>query len=413
MRPVGLKYFFISFLTFLGIKTEKESIITPGMWRGILEISTTDELPFTFEVVQQKKQLLMKIYNAEEIITVTEIAASGDSVIVKMPIFDSEFHLKMENSTTLRGYWWNKARKTQNKIPFTAYFAEYHRFDILNEYYGGEKVDGKWEVHFSEDKPEDASPAIAEFTQYGNQVTGTFLTETGDYRYLEGVMNETDGLKLSCFDGAHAFLFTANLDENNQLNGKFYSGMHWTETWTAKRNPSFQLRSPDSLTVLKEGYDKLAFTFPNLSGEKVSLSDKKYQGKVVIVQLMGSWCPNCMDETRLFTEWHKRYRSQGLEVIALSYERSEVFADAVKAVSRLKTYFGSDYEFLIAGISNKAKASETLPMLNAVSAFPTAIFIDRNGNIQKIHTGFSGPGTGTHYTEFVTETEAMLKQMLK
>ncbi|MBX7242957.1 MAG: TlpA family protein disulfide reductase [Bacteroidia bacterium] len=413
MRQIGLKYFFISFLTFLGIKTEKDPFITPGLWRGVLMLGT-EELPFNFEIIQQKKKLVMYVYNAEEKIQVTDITRSGDSVIVKMPVFDSEFHLKLEDTYTLRGYWWNKARKTQSKIPFFAKYGESFRFEPINEAYSGSSVEGRWEVHFSEEKPEESSPAVAEFKQFQNHVTGTFLTETGDYRYLEGIFSETEGLKLSCFDGAHAFLFTAKLDGKKfNLKGKFYSGMHWVENWSAKGNPGFQLRSPDSLTFLKPGYDKVAFSFPDLEGKKVSLSDKKFQGKVVIVQLMGSWCPNCMDETRLFQEWYQKYHSEGLEVVALCYERSDVFGDAVKAVSRMKENLGADYPFLIAGISNKTKASETLPMLNGISAFPTAIYIDRNGKVQKIHTGFSGPGTGQHYIEFVSETELLLKKMLK
>ncbi len=413
MRQIGLKYFFISFLSFLGIKTEKDPLITPGIWRGELALGK-ESLPFNFEVIQQKKKLILQIYNAEEVIKVTDISKSEDTLIIRMPVFDSEFHVFQEDSHTLRGYWWNKARKTSNKIPFIARHGKSYRFEPINEAHTTPNIEAKWEVHFSEEKPGSTTPAIGEFKQYGNQVTGTFLTETGDYRYLEGSISEEHGLKLSCFDGSHAFLFTANLDNKRmKLDGKFYSGTHWHENWSAIPNAGFELAAPDTITQLKPGYESLVFSFPDLKGNKVSLSDKQFQGKVIIVQLLGSWCPNCMDETRLFADWYKRYHGQGLEIIGLCYERSDIFKDAVQSVSRMKEHLNAEYHFLIAGVSDKTKAAETLPALKGIHAYPTAIFIDRNGKIQKIYTGFNGPGTGIHYTEYVRKTEAMLENMLK
>ena len=67
-------------------------------------------------------------------------------------------------------------------------------------------------------------PVFSNSTPDG-RVTGTFLTETGDYRYLEGVV-DGDSLKLSCFDGSHAFLFHAALDQDS-FRGRFWSGTHW------------------------------------------------------------------------------------------------------------------------------------------------------------------------------------------
>lgn len=405
-----MKYLILLFL-FTAQTLVAQSSIHTGLWLGTLDLGV-EKMPIRFSVAHKKGKYFFEIRNADEKIKVSEITQVGDSLCAKMPIFDSEFCLKIENEgKKLVGVWRNHARKDKNFLPFEADFQE-NTQNQLTKSKPHFSLAGKWEVHFSPNNPEDASPAIGEFFQTGNHVTGTFLTETGDYRFLEGDWNDAKAeLRISCFDGSHAFLFTAK-KEGEELRGKFYSGAHWQEEWTAKRNPNFTLRPADSLTFLKAGYEKMAFTFPDLNGKKVSLSDKKYENKVVLIQIMGSWCPNCMDETKLFTDWYKKYHNKGLEIIALSYEKTEDFAKASQNVQRLKTHFGAEYDFLIAGTSNKKAAATTLPMLNAIVAYPTAILIDRKGNIRNIYTGFSGPGTGKHYTEFVKEKETLIEELL-
>lgn len=141
--------------------------------------------------------------------------------------------------------------------------------------------------------------AVGIFEQDGDKLSGTFLTPTGDYRYLDGHIDDNT-LQLSAFDGEHAFfLFKAELTEKDQQ-GIFRSGRSKSEKWTAQRDFTASLPDANSLTYLKEGYDRLEFNFPDPEGNTVSLSDPRYQAKVVIVHLFGSWCPNCMDETHFF-----------------------------------------------------------------------------------------------------------------
>ncbi|MBA3971345.1 MAG: TlpA family protein disulfide reductase, partial [Bacteroidetes bacterium] len=277
---------------------------------------------------------------------------------------------------------------------------------------------GRWESTFSSGS-KDSSKALGEFTGEGSFFSGTFLTETGDYRYLSGTIDAHYNFYLSCFDGAHAFLFTGvhkrdpNTKSNDSIvNGHFYSGSHHHETWIAKRNDKFQLRNPDSLTYLKPGFSKVDFSFKNLEGKTVSLSDEKYKGKAVIIQIMGSWCPNCMDETKFLAAFHKNYKDKGVEVIALAFERTDDFNKAVNNVSRLKKRFDADYDFLITMKTGKDQASEALPMLNEVMAFPTTIYIDKKGIARKIYTGFNGPATGDAYTKFAENTTRFVEKLL-
>ena len=135
-------------------------------------------------------------------------------------------------------------------------------------------ISGNWETAFSPDSEDDKYIAKGIFNQKGNMVTGTFRTTTGDYRYLEGELNGNE-LKLSTFDGAHAFLFTAEVTDSTMA-GTFYSGNHWKEPFMAKRNDAFELPDANQLTFLKEGYDSVSFSFPDEKGNKVSFTDKRF-----------------------------------------------------------------------------------------------------------------------------------------
>lgn len=378
-----------------------------GIWQVSLQLREGVTLPFRLEI--QAEQWL--IYNGEERLVVTDIQRKDDSLFVTMPIFDSEFHLQIEDAQNLRGQWYHYSRGRDYRIPFQASYGEQARFSVQSppEFALAER----WRVVFSDGIPGEEYPAIGLFHTNGEQVWGTFLTETGDYRYLEGVLDGKQ-LKLSCFDGSHAFLFEAELGPEDTLKGTFWSGNHWIEPWWGVADPEAELRTPEALTYLKEGYTQLDFQFPNLSGQEISLSDERYQGKVVIVQIMGSWCPNCLDETKLYQQWYERYHEQGLEIIGLAFERSQ--GDRLRAqamVQRLKDKLEIPYELLIAATEDdKTAAGEKLPMLNHILSYPTSIFIDRQGQVRNIHTGFNGPGTGVYFSRYVEEYEAFLEKLL-
>lgn len=384
-----------------------------GVWRGELLLQQKDGivLPFNFEVVYDGA-LSVVIRNGQERIAVKETRLENDSFFFYMPVFDTEFRTKQHGDTMLSGYWINHTKKENNRIPFSANFGQKQRFLVFpgkfNNFY-----EGKWEVTFSPGTA-DSSKAIGQFhyRSFSNTVEGTFRTETGDYRYLEGV--EYGGkLYLSCFDGSHAFLFTANQSAKGIKDGIFYSGNSWSEPWTARRNESFELRDPEKLTYLKDPNQVIGFSFKNSSEQTVSLSDAAYRNKVVIVQIMGSWCPNCMDETAYLSTLYNRFQGKGLEVIGLAYERTSDPEKARNNIRRLKARFGVNYEILVTGLSGKDQASTSLPFLNGIMAFPTTLILNKDHRVVSVYTGFNGPATGKAYEEYVQKTERLLKSLLK
>jgi peroxiredoxin len=403
------KLLFTGFLALLINVSSAQNKLKTGIWRGALKTSSGNELPFNFEVKAIAGNRQLAIINGAERFKVTDIRQKGDSVFIHMPLFNSEFKLKYEGSG-LRGKWIKHLGDKDASMDFAATPGQAWRFfnSVTKPAFN---VTGRWSAIFGEGGQKDTT--VGEFKQMGAKLTGTFLTTTGDYRYLEGTV-KGDKIYLSTFDGGHAFLFTADIkDAKTLINGKYYSGYSSLDQWTAVRNEKAKLPDAYSLTYLKPGYKKIDFTFPDINGKKISLSDARFKNKVVIVQILGSWCPNCMDETSYMVNYYKKYHPNGVEIIGLAYERTTDFAKSKPTLQQLKTRFNINYPLLITGYTPaKGDPLKSLPMLADFKGFPTTIIIDKKGDVRKIHTGFSGPGTGKYYTEFVGEFEKLTNELL-
>lgn len=390
--------------------TFAQTNLPAGIWRGVLKTSTGKNLPFNFMLSDTAGMPLMTIMNGAERFKVTNIKVNGDSVFIHMPLFDSEFKLRFE-ANFLVGKWIKHLGVTDATMDFVAQPGAGYRF-FKTPIATTHNIGGRWTAIFGEGGERDTT--VGEFKQTGQELTGTFLTTSGDYRFLEGSV-AGDSLYMSCFDGGHAFIFTAKINDDNTLtDGKMYSGYSGIDHWTAVRNENAKLPDAYSLTYLKPGYKKIAFTFKDINGHNVSLSDARFKNKVVIVQMLGSWCPNCMDETTFITGgYYQKYHPKGVEVIGLAYERTTDFAKSQRTLKQMQQHFNITYPLLITGYTpQRGDPQKSLPMLADFKGFPTTIIIDKKGDVRKIHTGFSGPGTGEHYTEFIDEFEKLTDDLL-
>ena len=383
----------------------------PGKYRGVLVRADGREVVFNIEVSGTGKHTQLYIMNSTEKLRAIELRTKEDSFFFRMPVFESEFRTQVQADGSLKGEWIKgTASKTQH-WPFTA-LPDKKRFDALE---GDAKynVRGRWSVTITRANG-TIRPAVADFVQKGNELTGTFLTPTGDYRYLDGIVTG-DSMLFSTFDGAHAYTFSAKIaGENRIINGFFGSGISGKETWIAEMNSGAENPRFDA-PRMKEGYSKLDFEFPDIDSNKVSINDESFKDKVVIIQIMGSWCPNCLDETKFLSEYYDRNRNRGIEVVALAYEYSTDFQRSQKSLRRFQKLFNVKYPMLITGVavSDSLRTEKTLPQITPIKAFPTTIFIDRNGNVHEIHSTFYGPGSGKHYEEFKKEFNTTVDGLLE
>jgi thiol-disulfide isomerase/thioredoxin len=381
--------------------------LKPGIWRGVTKTAAGVEIPFNFEISNPNGRTQLTVINGAERIAVPDVTIKADSVFIRMPLFDSQFRLKLVNGN-LTGKWIRNLGTRYAVMDLKATPNTSWRFATPQK--PAFNITGRWSAVFGYGPKKDVT--VGEFKQTGAQLTGTFLSTTGDYRYLEGVVTG-NRLYLSCFDGGHNYLFTATVSNQKITGGKLYAGLTSVDPWSAVRNEKAKLPDAYSLTALKPGYKKIAFSFKDMNGHKVSLTDKRFKNKVVVVQILGSWCPNCMDETAYLVNYYKKYHPKGVEVVGLAYERTNDFAKSRRTLQQLKTRFNIQYPLLITGYTPvNNDPAKSLPMLAKVVGFPTTIIIDRKGDVRKIHTGFSGPGTGKYYTEFKAEFEKLTDELV-
>lgn len=380
-------------------------------WRAQILRSDGRHVVFSIDENKIGQQLEWVIKNAEERIVVKDFRQTNDSLLVAMPFFGAELYLK-KTASGFTGQWKKAGSKGDIFMPIEIKKGAY-RYQYPSS---PRKVNltGRWRASFvnAEGKQSDA---IAELKQSGNKLTGSILTTTGDYRFLDGVANG-DSLVMSTFDGTHAFYFSASINKEGALvNGIFASGATSIETWNATRDANIELDETDVLMRVKEPAQQMNFSFPDLDGKMVSIKDDRFKNKVVVIQIMGSWCPNCMDETAFLSKYYNEHPSMGMEVVGLAYEYSADFEKARTSLMRFKNKFNVQYPMLITGVTSNdpLRTEKTLPQMTSIKAFPSMIILGKDGQVKKTHAGYSGPATGIHHEKFKQEFDELIKKLVK
>jgi peroxiredoxin len=405
--------FTIAALAACGHATPPESSapegVNPGIYRVVLHLPG-GELPFGLDLERGQPAWTGYIVNGEERLKLSEVAVNGSHLEIKMPGYENRLTAEAHGSQLQGEVVVSKPGGKDQHLPMSAEFKQTWRF-FPQPSANPADVSGRWSVTFVADDGKEES-AVGEFSQANDVVTGTFLADGGDHRYLAGQVRG-DQLYLSTFDGAHSFLYEAKITgSDSALAGDFWYGLAVHQRWIAKRDAHVALPDAYSVTALRSDEKSFEFAFPDLDGNTVTAKDAKFQGKVLVIAIAGSWCPNCHDEAALLAPLYEKYRGQGLEVVSLMFEHFGDFERAVASTRRFRQQYSIEYTTLIAGVSDIDEASKKLPMLQKFYGFPTTVIVDRRGQVRKIHTGFSGPATGEHYKQFVGEFKSNLEQLL-
>jgi len=383
--------------------------LAEGAWRAEVQQGEVS-VPFNFEVSATTDGYEVVYLNDPERMPVEQVRFAPDGRLeLNFPSYSAELIAQVDGprmSGTIR----LPRKSSVTELPFTAEHGKDWRFfpEPAAEF---EDFTGRWEVSITVEKFDFTQPAVALFNQQGPALSGTVNTQVGDYRFLHGEVRGGE-LYLSTFDGSGTQLWRAALQPDGSLKGRFYSVTYGEAVWTAKRNPEFRLEDPTTLTYIKPGYDKLEFSLPDLDGELVSLDDPRYDGKVVLVVLGGTWCPSCHDEAQFMVPFEQAYSDQGLEVVYIMFEYSDDFADSEAQLRAFKKRYQVDHPILFAGESSRESRGEKLPMLNDIVAFPTTLFVDRGGKVRRIHTAFPGPATGQEHEDYKREFRAFVEMLL-
>ena len=367
----------------------------------IAEIQLNDRLQIQVIVALTEKNpnSPITIYNGKEVYQLSVKKRIGDTIVYQFPAQDAEWRVAFEKDfSEARGWWTNYNKKVPVRFPVHLYMTLSEMIPKPDTIFP--ELFGRWKVVFEPGTPNE-EVLVGVFQQEMNgRIFGSFLSETGDYRYLHGYA-ANGKLHLQTYTGYWAFVVEADLNGSNEMTGVFYSGGKSSTPFKATRDEAVQLRNEAELTYLIKRDERVVLNnLIKLNGRKTNLDFSK-KGQVTLIQIMGTWCPNCIDETNLLRALKETYGPKGLEIVALGFE---VGNDSKKQRSRLKKFAKDlqvNYPVFLAGTSSKEAAAAYFPMLNGIMSFPTSILVDRQGKIIAIHTGFSGPATGTAYTELV------------
>ncbi len=343
---------------------------------------------------------MLKIKNGDEVIELKDLKINDNEISIPFNLYYSKIVIQSVFKKTIKGYWKNMSRGPEYMIPFTSNFKKYKskKNKSLKQF------NGKWDITLGKNEK-----VIGEFNIRNNRLLGTFLTETGDFRYLEG--NAVgDSMYLTCFDGSHAFLFNATLSDDT-LRGEFLSGNHYKVKWFGIKNDTVKLRNPDSITYAVND-KKVQFNLTDTEGVDFSYPKlEKETPKITLIQIFGSWCPNCIDETLFLNEIYEKFKTD-IDIIGIGFERGKTKKDQLAHLIKFKQTLNVKYNIVLGGKASKKDATLLFPMLNNIIAFPTLIILNDKNEILRIHTGFSGPATGAHYDNFKADIEDYLKRLL-
>lgn len=379
-----------------------------GRWHAWLD-SPAGDIPFSLDLGRVPGGWVGYINNARERIKV-EVTHQDRTLRVHLLPYDSWIEAELtQGGVRMDGTWTlDRGALGTRTMAFHASHGARPRFPGVDKTErGGTRLAGRWAMRF--ESSEDLAVGVFEESAHG--VSGTVLTTLGDYRFLEGTW-EGGVLRLSCFDGSHAFRFDGALDAEGNLTGTFQSGAHWSEVWAAWRDEDAALPDAFTLSRLHDERSLQGLEFPSSSGENTPLLIGGEEGRPHVVMLFGSWCPNCVDEARLLAQLAKTWEPRGVSFVGLGFEQGEDLEQQRARLKRFREALELPFPLLLGGSASKAAATESIGVLEAVRAFPTTLFVDAKGQVQAVHTGFNGPATGPLHERLVAGFELQLGQLL-
>lgn len=371
-------------------------------WEGKLILTDGVELPLYFETGGAAEVCELVFYNGRESISWTALP-QGETFHARLEPYDSELRFRFDGST-VSGVWLVPEKGPDYQIAFTG--------QVSPKKFKGEELkalNGSWNVEFTEETGE-RFPAIGEFSFSGDTLLGTFRTETGDYRYLSGKAHGLD-FYLSTFDGTHAYYFSGTLKADSIVNGHFYSGKHYNSTWKAYKSSDNKLRDPYSISYFEHTDAGIQIILPSGSGDRLILGTPDSPGPVYVLEIMGTWCPNCKDAAVYLQSLQERFEERGLRISGFCFERG----NEEKARQRVRSYRARmqiSYPLYYAGALSSSEVYKVFPTMRNFISYPTLILVDKFGKVRGVHAGFNGPAT-TAYKAFVKYTDSLVTEMLK
>jgi len=373
-----------------------------GLWDATVVVGGVD-VPFRMEITGSGAGVKGSFFNGDEKVTSTSGQFANGALVLSFDEYETKLEATLKDGR-LEGQYSRGTRGAP--YPFQA-----KRFVAAPP--ADEKVPsvaGLWNIQTKSAKGESAWHLIVR--QSGPEVSAVILRVDGDTGTLAGAFRHgtfvlghfsaARPMRLEIAPQADGSLSLVQNDERDKPLTAIRA-----EQALAKGLP--QPSDPSRFTSVKDPTEPLRFSFADLNGKIVSNADDRFRGKVIIVDISGSWCPNCHDETPFLVELYRKYHDRGLEIVALSFEEAAQLKNPTRLRAFIKHY-GIQYTVLVAG--EPREASEKLPQTVNLNSFPTTFFLGRDGRVRSAHAGFPGKASGKFHEEAKQEMTHTVERLL-
>lgn len=349
-------------------------------------------------------------------------AWDGKVLTLRLDYYDGTLTAHVVSPRRMEGEY---SRQTSTGIVHIPLVLVPHREALAEKPWSGPSLSGEWTFHRPGQQGAERI-TLAEFYQQNvadpeGQVlaTGIFEPVSGDTGLLHGNVFKADGstrFHLSRFDGIHLLAFDGEFLPDGSLRGRIGSGTSGISPFTATRSSDVSSIDPNvqggRLTRVTDPQEPFRFTGVDATGRTLDQNSREFKGKPIIVDIFGTWCPNCHDEAPVLEKLYKKYHPQGLEIVALAYEYTADQGRDQRLIEIYRAKYGLTFPLLLSGTTAEGQIAKTLPQLVDFGAYPTTIFLDRNGRVRAVHAGFSGPATGEKYEQVQQHFDELAREIL-
>lgn len=372
-----------------------------GPWRAVLDLAG-GSLPFAISIERAGPGWRGELCNGVKCQRFSKVRVAGDSVVLENADYAATMTATLRDDS-LVGSYHNVGSNGPRTIPFRAARG---RWPIAR---APRSLVGRWDATYFQDL--ETSPRVFEFRNGPAGIEGTLISSTSDYGPFSGSVS-ADSFAIGYFDGSFVYLITGRL-QGDTLRGIFHAGLRTQTAWLAVRSTGApHLKSPTEITSA-DSTEPFRFRFPDLQGRLVGNDDPLFKGKVVLVDIFGTWCPTCHEGMPGLIELYRRYCSRGLEVVGLAFEVTGDTAVDAPLVRRYRDKFRIPFPLLLAGTNDVEGIETALPQLRGAGAFPTIVFLGRDGRVRRVHAGFHGLAAGNQHQRQVREFEREIEKLLK
>ena len=364
-----------------------------GVWDATI-VAGGQRVPFRMEILPSPARACF--FEDTDRVCSSAAAVEGDKLNAEWDFLNTELHLSLQDGV-LAGIY--RSRRTRREMAVEA--RPHQAAPAVTD--PPADLDGDWEMH-SRERPQMSWQLL--LRQSGSDLKGTILRVDGDDGTLVGQVRGRK-FSISHFSGDRALLLEGELLADGSLALQQGSTKAYAlRPAEARRRNLPPPDNPDTFAHARNPSEKFHFSLPDLNGRTFTEAD--FAGKPLIVSIAGSWCPNCRDEAPFFAELYRSYHGAGLEIVAFCFE----YTDETN-YAPLRAYlrkFAIPYPALLAGEPSKLK--EVVPQIENISAFPTSIYIGKDGRVRLVHTGFPSGGSGEELERVKNELRAAVERML-